>query len=369
MSASTANSTTNKITKSENNMFGLSIFEKKTEAFKTYIKKLKGDYDNQLKEYNALIETYKENRYEYPNEFIFKFDEDNLGDLVLTQELILRTQIIKALSKQSKLLNLGLYNLLSDSGKKMLSGAFCIVLRYKRLYDLFFRASSIKFQRDWLSFTEKKSISDKYNLPNSKQLETIIKYSLDTPLCLNMILNKNGFRKFSNGVELNDSDKVKFDTTDGKIKLGSIASPNGKIQLTMFIDKEGKIKTSDNPTEYDVVGLEFVTFDTGNTGDSSKEPDIKNIDIIEQHKSWVGIGLNWIGNRFLGNEYLPTDDNWNLVWTEKDEDLSEISFVFRKKGRMLGLGEFYDRRVSKGKMKLLKGGRRTIKLQKGGRRT
>jgi hypothetical protein len=220
-----------------------------------------------------------------------------------------------------------------------------------------------------LSFTEKKSISDKYNLPNSKQLETIIKYSLDTPLCLNMILNKNGFRKFSNGVELNDSDKVKFDTTDGKIKLGSIASPNGKIQLTMFIDKEGKIKTSDNPTEYDVVGLEFVTFDTGNTGDSSKEPDIKNIDIIEQHKSWVGIGLNWIGNRFLGNEYLPTDDNWNLVWTEKDEDLSEISFVFRKKGRMLGLGEFYDRRVSKGKMKLLKGGRRTIKLQKGGRRT
>ena len=100
-----------------------------------------------------------------------------------------------------------------------------------------------------------------------------------------MILNKNGFRKFSNGVELNDFDKSKFDTTNGKIKLGSIASPNGKIQLTMFIDKEGKIKTSDNPTEYDVVGLEFVTFDTGNTGDSSKEPDIKNIDIIEQHKS------------------------------------------------------------------------------------
>jgi hypothetical protein len=133
---------------------------------------------------------------------IYKFDINYLGDLIIIQEVNLRRLIVTALSKQS-FQQLKFSEILPLEASKVLNSALCVVIRYKRLYDLFFRAATVRqigtelFSKDrWFLEHVKSDLKRQYELPSVEQLETIVKYSLDIPFCLNIMFGINGLKQF-----------------------------------------------------------------------------------------------------------------------------------------------------------------------------
>jgi hypothetical protein len=175
-----------------------------TSNYKSYLGELSRRKEDVLKLYSDEIKK-PENElqgYVYPfKNDVYKFDPKYLGDLILIQEIILRTLIVKSLKYQS-FQKLHFNTLLPLDARKLLSSSFSILIRYKRLYDLFYRAASIRNKSEdfdvkrvfWVD--EKQDVSRKYHLPTKEQYETLIKYSLDTPFCLNIILGLNGLKQF-----------------------------------------------------------------------------------------------------------------------------------------------------------------------------
>jgi|Laugresbdmm110sn_1035088.scaffolds.fasta_scaffold01857_6 hypothetical protein len=356
--------------------FNTGLGKKLTEGFKKYEASLKGKKDVVTKNYKELINQpgNLEFGYQYPDESVFKFEEEYLGDLVLIQEILLRTQLIKALKEQKSFMEIGLYNLLPDYARKSLSGAFCLVVRYKRLHDLFFRAATVreKTVNIWsrligTKFGEKviEDINKKYNLPTIKQLETIVKYSLDTPLCLNIILGKNSLKQFDTYGKLKlPEDKSQYEPggSNGDISLGAVKA----LDATMYIDKNGKIMKSGK--EYDIVGLSFSSFDESSLSVHETKPNEKMVDIMKQKpNNWMDNSLKWLTDRAFGNEYLPTNDNWNLVWNAQDDNLHN-SFNFKLREKLSNswynkpiLPSFAEKKLNTRQMKLPKGGKKTQK--------
>ena len=313
--------------------FNTGLFKKLDESFNTYKKSLKSAREKVSNDYKALTNepTNKQYGYTYPDAKVFNFEENYLGDLVLIQEQLLRTQIIKALPLQS-FHKLGLYDVLPVSAREVLSGAFCLVLRYKRLYDLFFRAAAIREKKEALFTAEKfdlsKSVNDKYHLPTIKQLETLVKYSLDTPLCLNIVLGKNRLKQFdTTGKELSPDDKSAYypEGENYAISLGYFDKVKGEI----YIDSDGKIKSGGK--EFDIVGLNFSSFKSDSVEDHKTKPTEMPIDIMKQPNLVDYFKKNLV-DRFLGSEYLPNNDNWNLEWNFQDDNLHKtFQFKFREK--------------------------------------
>lgn len=315
--------------------YNTGLFKKLDESFNVYKKSLKPAREKVSKDYKDLTNTpeNKKNGYTYPDVKVFNFEENYLGDLLLIQEQLLRIQIIKALPLQS-FQKLGLYDILPVSAREVLSGAFCLVLRYKRIYDLFFRAAAIREKMESLSlFSEEKwdfskNVSDKYHLPTIKQMETIVKYSLDTPLCLNILLGKNRLKQFdTTGKELAPDDKSAYypEGENYAITLGYF----DRVKGDLYIDIDGKIKSGGK--EFDIVGLNFSSFKQDSIEDHKTKPTEMPIDIMKQPNLVDYFKKNLV-DRFTGREYLPTEDNWNLEWNFQDDNLHKtFQFKFREK--------------------------------------
>lgn len=315
--------------------YNTGLFKKLDESFNVYKKSLKPAREKVSKDYKDLTNQpeNKKNGYSYPDIKVFNFEENYLGDLVLIQEQLLRIQIIKALPLQS-FQKLHLYDILPVSARQVLSGAFCLVLRYKRLYDLFFRAAAIREKTEAFDFKfgfgsePRKEIKDKYHLPTIEQLETIVKYSLDTPLCLNILLGKNRLKQFdTTGKEMAPDDKSAYypEGDNYAINLGYF----DRIKADLYIDNDGKIKSGGK--EYDIVGLNFSSFKQENIEDHKTKPTEMPIDIMNQ-KNFVDYFKKNLVDRFSGREYLPTEDNWNLEWNFQDDNLHKtFQFKFREK--------------------------------------
>lgn len=349
--------------------FQTGMFKTLDDSFNTYKNSLKDGRKEVTKAYNDLISNgdNKRNGYIYPNINVYKFEENYLGDLILIQEQLLRTQIVKSLPLQS-FHKLGLYGILPTHSREILSGAFCLVLRYKRLYDLFFRAASIRQKKEDMFSPGRWSLTKdpvvKYHLPTIEQLETIVKYSLDTPLCLNILLGKNRLKQFdTNGKELSPDDKSPYypEGDDNSITLGYF----DKIKGQLFIDKEGKIKHMNK--EYDVVGLNFTSFNPDNIDSHKTKPTDIPIDIMKQ-PNLVDYFKKFLVDRFTGSEYLPNEDHWNLEWNFQDDNLHKtFQFKFREKLSEKSvdiLPSFSFERRQKTRQIRLGGKNKTQKLQK-----
>jgi hypothetical protein len=295
--------------------------------YKSYLEELSKRKGDVLKLYSDEIKKPENDQQGYVYPFkndVYKFETRYLGDLILIQEIILRTLIVKSLKYQS-FQKLHFNTLLPLEARKLLSSAFAILIRYKRLYDLFYRAASIRNKSEdfdvkrvfWVD--EKQDISVKYHLPTREQYETLIKYSLDTPFCLNIILGLNGLKQFNpDGTERNSIDKNAYSPLEGKkIKLGE------KSKVPIFLFADGKIKDG-NGTEYDVIGISAGSFDKSIVDNRKEEPNETTIDVIKA-PDMVSVIFKSLIDRFTGQEYLPTNDNWALKWT-KDDDALHDSF-------------------------------------------
>jgi len=293
--------------------------------YKSYLQELSKRKGDVLKLYKSEIDK-SENAsqgYVYPfKNDVYKFDSKYLGDLILIQEIILRTLIVKSLKYQS-FQKLHFNTLLPLEARKLLSSAFAILIRYKRLYDLFFRAASIRSKSEefdikrifWLD--TKQDVSTKYHLPSVKQFETLIRYSLDTPFCLNIILGLNRLKQYGpDGKELEPDRKIPYIPLEGKkIKLGE------KKKTPIYLFEDGEIKDM-NGTKYDVIGISSSSFDKTVIDNRKEEPNETTIDIIKS-PDMVSVIFKSLIDRFTGQEYLPTSDNWELKWTKDDDELHD----------------------------------------------
>ena len=346
------------------------FFKKVTEKFTAYLKDLKNVKKNAL-------ESYKKEQnepanvahgYEYPfNMKVAKFEEKYLGDLILTQEILLRKLILQSLSKQS-FQKLGFEELLPQSAKIMLSHAFSVIIRYKRLHDIFYRAAAVREKEESVlgrlrgSWWTDKTIYTKYSLPSTKQLETIIHYSLDTPVCLNLLLSLNGLEQFDeNGVELPADDKTPYRP---KIEGGGILlGYDPKSKSKFFIDKAtGDIKRVVGSGVFDVVGLNVTQLVTEDVDPQKAKPDELAIDVMSQKSILNNVG-DFLYDRFTGREFLPNGDNWVFKWDSKDQLLQHIlQFRFREKLQSSDidiLPTIEIGRKSKTRRGVLNGGRKT----------
>jgi hypothetical protein len=322
------------------------FFKSLSEKFKSYMKDLKNIKKNAIVSYNTEKDKAenKDHGFEYPfNMKVAKFEDKYLGDLIITQEILLRKLILQALSKQS-FQKLGIDYLLPPNAKRMMSHAFSIVVRYKRLHDIFYRAASVRENEIIPTRIDAKetSIYSKYELPSTKQMETIIQYSLDTPICLNLILSLNGLRqyKFStktdSHVELSNEDKVPYTPLgpDGGILLGE----DRKQKSRFYIDrKTGEIRKVVGSGVYDIVGLNVEDLVTEEVDPQKEKPNEVPIDALtpEYKKNIldnISDFFDFSGkSRGLVYSYHK-GDVWEFKWDVKDQFLQNIlQFRFREK--------------------------------------
>ena len=347
------------------------LFGELSSNYKLYLKELSKRKVDVLKLYKSEIDK-SENAsqgYVYPfKNDVYKFDSKYLGDLILIQEIILRTLIVKSLKYQS-FQKLHFNTLLPLEARKLLSSAFAILIRYKRLYDLFYRAASIRSKSEdfdikrifWID--EKQDISTKYHLPTKEQYETLIKYSLDTPFCLNLILGLNKLKQYDpNGKELDPYDKTQYMPSEGKkIKLGT------KSNATIYLFADGEIKDI-NGTKYDVIGISTKSFDKSLIDNRKEEPNETTIDVIKS-PDMVSLIFKSLIDRFTGKDYLPTSDNWELKWTKDDDALHDtfrLKFAVKSPERNPSSvsGKLFTRRQIIELPTTTSGGRKMRKTQK-----
>lgn len=148
----------------------------------------------------------------YPDEGIFKFDKEFADQAIYTQEKDIREHISDVVLKQDIIDKIGFGNYLTKDVKYMFNTVLCTMLRYKRLNDLIAQAANIneitrnnaKWRGNWLDklafFEDKKENSTQWYVKlkekgvlSGAQMKTLIKYSLDTPAMLYIILRENGF--------------------------------------------------------------------------------------------------------------------------------------------------------------------------------
>jgi hypothetical protein len=315
------------ITKKTSGLFGTGFLSGLTKDYKIFITLLKGRKQEALHNYQKEINT-KENEdngfvYPFKND-VYKFDTNYLGDLILLQEVNLRKLLVTALSKQS-LQGLKFNEILPLEAKRVLNSSLCVVIRYKRLYDLFFRASTVRQKgldmfdsNRWYLHDEKtsKEYKKKYELPSVEQLETIVKYSLDIPFCLNILFGLNGLKQFNTKGEMLENDsKTEYRPKGGdyKIVLGE------SKKKTIYLNKDGRIKDIGG-IEYDVVGLSVQQFAQSDVNSREQDPNELVVDIMK-HKDTVSTFMDFVEHRRFGTEYLPNGDNWDLKWFAQDERL------------------------------------------------
>ena len=311
------------ITKKTTGLFGTGFLAGLTKEYKSFLEALaKKKNDSMIVYLNEINkEENAKNGYVYPfKNDIYKFDINYLGDLIIIQEVNLRRLIVTALSKQS-FQQLKFSEILPLEASKVLNSALCVVIRYKRLYDLFFRAATVRqigtelFSKDrWFLEHVKSDLKRQYELPSVEQLETIVKYSLDIPFCLNIMFGINGLKQFdTEGRELESIRKNDYRPSGGnyKILLGE------SKKRSVYLEKDGKIKDIKG-IQYDVIGIAVENFEEKIVEVRENDPNEHIIDIMKP-KDTLGTLLKFVGDRAFGNEYLPTGDNWGLKWTFEDE--------------------------------------------------
>jgi len=314
-------------------------------------------YTNITKEYKELLETIqkkrqelvqkfmekKEDGYIYPDkELIVDFNKDYLGDLIFIHELELRTLIENALEKQT--ISNNIFTEIPSSIKKQLNALNMIILRYKRCFDLFFQAATYKRNFDWgslFNFSKQNSVESliqKYNLPNKNQLKTLVENSLDTKLCLDLILRINRFQ--GNSAKLTDrSEYTQYSPDEKGIKMGS----------GYFLNKEGKITNQAYPGKnFVIVGLEVSQI-------GSVE---QKLDLTKENVSLKNMTHFVDRFQYGSNDNYPRDGtNWPLVWEKEDNDIDPDLIRFRFEEEKTGT---YTTWFSSGKLKNLSNRSRSV---------
>lgn len=257
----------------------------------------------------------------YPDEPVYKFDKEFADASIYKQETDVRDHISEIVEKQDIIDKIGFGEYLTTDVKYLFNTVLCTMMRYKRLNDLISQAANIgeitrnngtwrnSWGKQFAFWEDKKENSTQWYVKlkekgvlTSAQMKSLIKYSLDTPAMLYIILRENGF--FYNWKDDADFDKATDfrPQRDGKIKIGASLKSGylfGKRAKNDFVylDVNGNFVTQ-RGLECSLLGLGAESMFDKTTGKmvSTSIGDIKKQSDVsfskEQLVNTTGIGVN-----------------------------------------------------------------------------
>jgi len=333
-----------------------------TKDYTDNLKKLEEEKKKELEKYEALVTSGK---IVYPNQKINNFEVKYLGNLITLQELYLRDTLQNL--PDSNYTKSSIFPDLPMDITKLLIPINMRIMRFKRLFDIFFQAATIKeTERSWLDnlknsfgiargkflqfdLQSTKELRERWNLPTPEQLNTIINNSMDTRVCLAIILGRNNLNK--RGLEKEFWIPYRPDES-GNILLGD----NYKL------NKEGKIVLTSYADDHILSGIKVETI-------SSSLSENRTENATFSKKEGLDFVLDFLSDRnpFASTEQLPKEGmHWPLIWNDVDNDARDFHLMFKikeaeTKGILYGKYSQKQRILNK---KVLKGGNRTQKNKK-----
>jgi hypothetical protein len=189
----------------------------------------------------------KANKSAYPkSKDVYKFDKELSRYALWIQEFELRNELSVAASESEILKKIGLDEYLSDEIKKEFISELAYILRYKRLNDIIYDASNrqAKIEKAVGVSSPFQTLAKK--VLTKAQMDTMIKYSLDTPHMLYHILKNNSFTDQYTLHEEDQNKNQNFKTNKKQIVIGQVLKKkkffgsDKSAGTTIFLDENGQ---------------------------------------------------------------------------------------------------------------------------------
>ena len=269
----------------------------------------------------------------YPDEPVYRFDKEFADASIYKQETDVRDHISEVVEKQDIIDKIGFGEYLTTDVKYLFNTVLCTMMRYKRLNDLISQAANIteitrnnkKWRDSWgqqLAFWEdKKENSTQWYVKwkengvlTSAQMKSLIKYSLDTPAMLYIILRENGFfynwkddADYKNAADFRTQDKGKI-LIGESLESGYLFGKRAKNDR-VFLDVNGNFVTQ-RALECSLLGLgaeemfdkttgKMVSTDIGDIIKKQGEVSFSKEQLV--NTSGIGVNVATVGaSYFLG---------------------------------------------------------------------
>ena len=195
----------------------------------------------------AKVSFQKAEKSAYPkSKDIYKFDKELSRYALWLQEFELRKELSDAANDSEILKKIGLDVFLSDEIKKEFISELAYILRYKRLNDIIYDAANrgAKTEKTLGVSTPFQTLARK--VLTKAQMDTMVRYSLDTPYVLYHILKNNSFTDQYTEDEEDENKNQNFKTNKKRILIGQLLKSkrlfgsNKSAGTSVYLDENGK---------------------------------------------------------------------------------------------------------------------------------
>ena len=200
----------------------------------------------------AKVSFQKAEKSAYPkSKDVYKFDKELSRYALWLQEFELRKELSDAANDSEILKKIGLDVFLSDEIKKEFISELAYILRYKRLNDIIYDAANrgAKTEKALGMSTPFQTLSRK--VLTKAQMDTMVRYSLDTPYILYHILKNNSFTDKYTEDEEDENKNQNFKTNKKRILIGQLLKSkrlfgsNKSAGTSIYLDENGKFVSGD----------------------------------------------------------------------------------------------------------------------------
>ncbi len=180
---------------------------------------------------------------------VFKFNRELSRYALWIQEFQLRKELSDASVKSNILSKIGLEEFLSEDVKNNFISELAYILRYKRINDIFNDAAN-----RGVTGSNQTKVN---NILTNQQIDTLVKFSLDTPFILYHILRLNNFTDEYSTNEQNKNQRLTL--KDGKLEIGqelkmkSMFGSNKSAGKTIYLNRDGNFVSGDE--KYTPIGM------------------------------------------------------------------------------------------------------------------
>jgi len=194
----------------------------------------------------AKVSFQKADKSAYPkSKDVYKFDKELSRYALWLQEFELRKELSDAATDSNILKKIGLDEFLSDEIKKEFISELAFILRYKRLNDIIYDAANrqAKTEKALGVSTPFQTLTKK--ILTKAQMDTMVRYSLDTPYILYHILKNNSFTDRYTEDDEDQNKNQNFKTNKKRILIGQVLkskklfSSNKSAGTNIYLDENG----------------------------------------------------------------------------------------------------------------------------------
>jgi hypothetical protein len=168
---------------------------------------------------------------------VYKFDKELSRYALWLQEFELRKELSDAAADSEILKKIGLDVFLSDEIKKEFISELAYILRYKRLNDIIYDAANRQSKSE--NTLARKVLT-------KAQMDSMVRYSLDTPYILYHILKNNSFTDKYTEDDEDENKSQNFKTNKKRILIGQVLKSkrlfgaNKSAGTSIYLDENGR---------------------------------------------------------------------------------------------------------------------------------